>query len=210
MPVQSIFPTLIYEHIGSIQETFLVQDQIKKKLPIIEATDLFQNPPGWGDGVQTNIKSRTNSIVDFGLTNLKQYIEQHVKKYIDQSKAWHPVPIALRHSWFNKTTVGQGQDWHQHQDAYISGTYYYQTTGNDGDFSLMNPTPWMSQEMFPFGNSAEKYKSIKPVVGKLILFPGWLQHKVETNKTNNTRISISFNLHRDYWRDSAGQEVTHL
>jgi uncharacterized protein (TIGR02466 family) len=201
---------MIYEHQGTIQEIFLIQDEIKKKLPIIEQTDPFNNPIGWEDGVQTNIKARTNSINDFGLTHLKKYIEHHVKKYIDQTQSRHPVPIALRHSWVNKTSRDQGQDWHQHEDAYISGTYYYQTTGNDGMFNIMNPTPWMRQELFPFGNIADRQYDIKPAVGKLLLFPGWLQHSVEKNKTDDTRISISFNLHRDYWKNGNSQDVGYI
>jgi uncharacterized protein (TIGR02466 family) len=210
MPVHALFPTLIYEHQGTLQETFLVQDEIKKKLPIIERTDVFENPPGWFDGVQTNIKARTNSIDDFELLNLKKYIELHIKKYIDATQSWHPVPIALRHSWINKTGKDQGQEWHQHQDAFISGTYYYQTTGKDGIFSIMNPIPWMQQEMFPFGNVSAKHHDIIPVVGKLLLFPGWLLHSVEKNKTDDTRISISFNFHRDYWKDSDSQNSTYI
>jgi uncharacterized protein (TIGR02466 family) len=210
MPVHALFPTLIYEHQGTVQETFLVQDEIKKKLPVIEQTDIFENPPGWFDGVQTNIKSRSNTINDFGLVHLKKYIESHVKKYIDQTQAWHPVPVALRHSWINKTGKDQGQEWHQHQDAYISGTYYYQTTGKDGVFSIMNAIPWMQQEMFPFGNVSAKHHDITPAVGKLLLFPGWLLHAVEKNKTEDTRISISFNLHRDYWRNGASQDVGYI
>lgn len=208
MPLRAIFPTLIYEHQGTQQEIFLVQDEIKKKLPLIEQTDTFENPVGWNDGVRTNIKSRKNTILDFNLVHLQRYIEKHVKHYIDQSQSWHPVPIALRHSWINKTDYDQGQDWHQHQDSFISGTYYYQTTGKDGAFTFMNPVPWMSQELFPFGNKAEKYCDIIPAPGKIILFPGWMSHNVEKNKTDTTRITISFNFHRDYWRDSDVQNIT--
>jgi uncharacterized protein (TIGR02466 family) len=202
MPVRALFPTMIYEHQGTSQEIFLIQDEIKKKLPLIEATDEFSNPPGWNDGVQTNIKARHNTIRDFELDHLKAYIEKHIKIYIDKTQAWHPVPVSLRHSWVNKTSNGEKQDWHQHQDALISGTYYYQTTGNDGEFGIMNPVPWMQQEVFPFGNIVEKFAEIKPAVGKIILFPGWLQHCVNENKTSSTRITISWNFHRDYFRDS--------
>ena len=137
-------------------------------------------------------------------------ITPDIKKYIDATQSWHPVPIALRHSWINKTGKDQGQEWHQHQDAFISGTYYYQTTGKDGIFSIMNPIPWMQQEMFPFGNVSAKHHDIIPAVGKLLLFPGWLLHSVEKNKTDDTRISISFNFHRDYWKDSDSQNSTYI
>ena len=210
MPVHALFPTLIYEHQGTRQETFLIQEEIKKTLPIVEQQDTFENPPGWDDGVQTNIKARHNTLNDFNMVHLKRYIEFHVKKYIDATQAWHPVPIALRHSWFNKTGRGQGQDWHQHQDALISGTYYYQSTGKDGNFIVMSPVPWMQQEMFPFGNLSHKHAEITPSAGKLLLFPGWMLHSVEKNKTDDTRISISFNFQRDFWRSGASQDVTYI
>jgi len=209
MKIHSLFPIPLYEHQGTQQEIFLIQDEIKKKLLEIEQKDTFENPPGWGDGVQTNIKARHNSIDDFELVHLKRYIELHVKKYIDATQSWHPVPIALRHSWINKTGKDQGQDWHQHQDSFISGTYYYQTSGTDGVFSIMNPVPYMQQELFPFGNLSYKSHDIVPAVGKLLLFPGWLMHSVEKNKTENIRISISFNFHRNHWSGIA-QDSTYI
>lgn len=201
MKLYSLFPTLVYEHQGTPSEIFLVQDEIKKLLPIIEEQDKFITPDGWTGGVKTNIKSRFDTITDFKMTNLRNYIEKHVKKYIDLSQAWHPVKIGIRHSWINKTGRGEGQEWHQHQDAHIAGTYYYQTTGKDGNFSVMNPTPQMQQELFPFGNIAQKHIEFTPAVGKILLFPGWLSHCVEDNHTDDTRISISFNLLRDNWED---------
>lgn len=200
MIVSAIFPTFIYEHQGTHLETFLIQKEIKEKLPIIEQTDKFENPIGWNDGVQTNIKQRHNTIKDFELNNLKKYIDLHVAKYIELTKAHNPVPVFLRHSWINKTYKDQGQEFHQHQDSLISGTYYYQTNGNDGNLGFMNPVPWMQQELFPFGGIAEKYHNIKPSIGKLVLFPGWLLHSVDKNSYEEPRISISFNYHRDYFR----------
>ena len=44
MPIISLFPTLIYEHQGTMQEIFLVQDEIRKKLPVILPTALIEEP----------------------------------------------------------------------------------------------------------------------------------------------------------------------
>lgn len=210
MKIHSLFPTPVYEHQGTQSEIFLIQDEIRKKLPIILETDTFSNPKGWNDGVMTNIAVRHNSIKDFELTHLKKYIELHVKNYLKLIQSAHPVPIALRHSWFNMTSKGQKQDWHQHQDSFISGCYYFQTTGNDGKFSIMNPCPWMQQEVFPMGGVSEKYAEITPAVGKILLFPGWLQHCVEENTTDDTRISISWNFYRDYFQDYSSQDTTYI
>lgn len=201
MKVTSLFPTPIYEHDGTIDEVFLIQDEIKKKLPIILETDKFENPPGWNDGVQTNIKARHNTIADFGLVHLERYIEKHVKNYIKMIGAWEPVPTKLIHSWVNMTSRGQRQDWHTHQDSSITGTYYYQTTGEDGNFTFENPNPYAQLEIFPYGEVVQKYSAIQPKVGKILLFPGWMNHRVDINNTDSTRISISFNCLRDHFHN---------
>jgi len=79
----------------------------------------------------------------------------------------------------------------------ISGTYYYQTSGDDGDIVFRTPNPFVELELFPLGGTVDKLYNIKPKVGKIVLFPGWLSHKVESNITDNDRISISFNYLRD-------------
>lgn len=201
MRITPLFPMPVYEHDGTIDEIFLIQDEIKKKLPIIFETDKFENPPGWNDGVQTNIKARHHSIRDFGLVHLEKYIEKHVANYIKAVGAWEPVPTKLVHSWINLTSHGQRQDWHTHQDSSITGTYYYQTNGEDGDFTFETPNPYTQLEIFPYGEMVQKYSNVQPKVGKIILFPGWVNHRVEVNKTDHTRISISFNCLRDHFHN---------
>ena len=39
--------------------------------------------------------------------------------------------------------------------------------------------------------------NIEPVVGRIIMFPAWLWHSVEPNKSNELRISVSFNFLQD-------------
>lgn len=195
--IHNLFSTPVYEHQGSIDETFLVQHEIKNSLPTILTTDTFTNPPGWNDGVKTNIKSRFNTINDFQMSNLAAYIETHVRKYVAAVGAWEPMPVKLAHSWINLINTDDNQDWHQHQDAMISGTYYYQTSGNDGDIIFRTPNPFVELELFPLGASVDKFYSVKPKVGKLVLFPGWLPHKVAVNTENTERISVSFNYLRD-------------
>jgi len=198
--IKQIFSTPIYEHDGTIDEIFLVQNEIKNTLPKIQQTDTFENPPGWNDGVQTNIKSRYNTIKDFQMNNLSAYIEKHVRNYVKMIDAWEPMPNKLAHSWINLVSKDQWQDWHQHQDATISGTYYYQTSSVDGNIVFRTPNQFVELELFSIGSMVGKQHVIQPKNGKIILFPGWLSHRVELNTTDSTRISISFNYLRDNFK----------
>jgi uncharacterized protein (TIGR02466 family) len=195
--IHNLFSTPVYEYQGPIDDTFLVQKEIKTILPTIVDTDVFENPPGWNDGVKTNIMSRFNTIADFQMKNLAAFIETHVRNYVKTIDAWEPMPTKLAHSWINFINAGDNQEWHQHQDAMISGTYYYQTTGDDGDIVFRTPNQFVELEVFPSGGTVNKFYNIKPKVGKIVLFPGWLSHKVESNTTASDRISISFNYLRD-------------
>ena len=199
MKIHNLFPTPVYEHEGTIEETFLVQDEIRKKLDSIREADSFENPIGWGDGVQTNIKKRINTIHDFELVHLKKYINKHVVKYVEMIGAFMPVPIMMAHSWVNITEKGQYQNWHQHRDSTISGCYYYQTSGEDGDITFETPVPYVNLEIFPAGGHCVRHEAFKPKVGKLFLFPGWLNHRVGVNNTDTPRISFAFNFLRDHF-----------
>ena len=35
---------------------------------------------------------------------------------------------------------------------------------------------------------------VQPIEGRIIMFPAWLWHCVETNESNDIRISVSFNF----------------
>jgi uncharacterized protein (TIGR02466 family) len=195
--IHNLFSTPVYEYQGTIDDTFLVQNEIKSILPVILNTDTFENPAGWNDGVKTNIKARFNTIEDFQMKHLAAYIETHVRNYVKAIDAWEPMPTKLAHSWINVIDKGDNQDWHQHQDAMISGTYYYQTSKDDGDIIFRTPSQFVELEIFPLGGTVNKFYNIKPKVGKIVLFPGWLTHKVESNPEDSTRISVSFNYLRD-------------
>jgi uncharacterized protein (TIGR02466 family) len=191
--IDQLFSVPIYHHTPKYEEIFLIQSEIKSTLPKILSTDLFENPEGWDDGVKTNIKQRFNTIDFYNLSNLKNYVDQHVRSYIKNIQASDHKSTFLSHSWVNITEKGDFQDFHQHQDSVISGVYYYQTNGNDGDIVFKTPNPFIAQELFPLGNQVHKYVAYKPAVGKIIIFPGWLDHKVEKNYSENARISIAFN-----------------
>lgn len=187
--------TPIYEYTPDVYKVLPIQREIKSKIDTIYKSDKFANPPGWNDGVTTNFHVRTCSITDYELTNLQEYIMNHVHIYL---KEINPKLLdsydkfIINRSWFNVTEKNQGQDWHSHSIDEISGCYYYQTSENDGNIEFKSPNPY-DEILFPYAKSS---RFCIPSVGKIILFPGWLLHRVIANKTDNTRISIAFNISR--------------
>lgn len=189
-----LFELPVYVHSGKIDEIFLIQDEIKKVFPEIKK-DKFKKPEGWENDIQTNFNVRLNSIDYFNLKNLRKFIDNHVTEYVKITKPQINSPPKLKHSWINITNFNQSQEWHTHNDAFISGVYYYKTSDKDGNLIVRNPNPFIRSGFFPGGiNYLEKFE-IPPKIGKIILFPGWLEHRVEVNKTTEDRISIAFNYY---------------
>ena len=98
-------------------------------------------------------------------------------------------------SWITRYKKGDYAQQHCHGTATVSVAYYLATNSEDGDFYFSNSSP----EKVTLGT---EHKSnmfrIPPTERKLILFPGWLEHGVERNNTDNLRMCLSANLTLDY------------
>jgi uncharacterized protein (TIGR02466 family) len=108
--------------------------------------------------------------------------------------------LYIKESWINVNTPFSYNARHIHHRTLFSGVYYVQVPdGKCGDIIfhrnnlVTNYLPPYIVEQWNNMNSASV--SFKPQVGMLLLFPGWLEHSVTTNLTNQDRISISFNIH---------------
>lgn len=185
-------PILYYQLEGDELET--VQKQIEQVMDKVREMDL-SNP--WDDTVSTSFKYKDehNFIVDYNLRALEKVIVKCTESYLNKVKTNTDMNLGIKKSWINFSNRHQFQFEHDHVGLFssvvLSGIYYYQTNGNDGNLAFVSPNPFQSANMSAFGDSKVTYK---PAVGKLLLFPSWLKHRVETNVTDGERISIAFNL----------------
>ena len=85
--------------------------------------------------------------------------------------------------WFNAATIGESTGIHNHNEhAIISGVFYLQAPKNSANL------------FFKSGKNNEFEMKVER--GKIIFFPSELNHYVPENKSNKTRISLSFNLYK--------------
>lgn len=87
---------------------------------------------------------------------------------------------------------------HYHYGTLV-GVYYVSTPENCGDMLLHDPRGsiyWENLNFVPDDPFATKrtrtYHRIRPQSGLLVIFPSFLTHSVETNLSNQKRISIVF------------------
>jgi uncharacterized protein (TIGR02466 family) len=98
--------------------------------------------------------------------------------------------------WANINAPQTSHREHIHPNNYLSGVYYVQADDGANQFTIDDPRPQRHMikprvvESTPF-NGARFNLPVKP--GDMLVFPAWLPHSVDFNRSNRVRISVSFN-----------------
>jgi uncharacterized protein (TIGR02466 family) len=108
-----------------------------------------------------------------------------------------PRPLMVTGCWANVNAPGTGHRLHSHRNNYLSGAYYVQVQEGADSINFFDPKP-QSGVIRPTATepTAENTEvaMVRVKTGSLLLFPAWLQHAVDVNRSNRARISLSFNL----------------
>ena len=92
---------------------------------------------------------------------------------------------------------------HMHINYFLSAVYYPKATIGSGTLTLMSPFTGLETTLTYMHTDTPGYFNaqrwhVEPEAGKLIIFPAWLMHYVEDNKTTEDRLSIAFNIALPY------------
>jgi uncharacterized protein (TIGR02466 family) len=105
--------------------------------------------------------------------------------------------LKITQSWINNNPPSSIHHTHSHSNSIVSGVIYIQTNELTGDFHVYRPLNRL--ESFIRGEISfwqeYNFESMyyKPKINDIYLFPSSLQHSVDTNLSEITRISLSFN-----------------
>jgi hypothetical protein len=186
MNIQTLFPTLI----GIEQADTPTVEAIAREVLLQRATLEGLLAPTWGDNVLSSFGQQKDLFTFAKLHALKQFVENSILEFVKSTRVDSDLQFDTQYtqSWINVTRPFGYQERHNHERGAdglpISGAYYYNTNGDDGDFSVV-PTDMQAKH---FGNY-----EIKPQVGRLVLFRSEVFHRVSANMTSSDRISFSFN-----------------
>ena len=107
--------------------------------------------------------------------------------------------------WANINEKHDYNEWHVHPYSNLSGAYYVKHDGSkkNGDILFKHPDPfyakgygmlhWPPQSVEAYNEVSAPIVEVTPKTNLLLLFPSWLEHEVNNNLKNDTRISFSFN-----------------
>ncbi len=173
----------------NVSDFDLIQTELES---CIEDMD-FNMVTEWGSThYLSDSKFKNNLILDFNLENFSNEVDIHVNKYI--SKIGFPkTNYKIVSSWFALFRRGNYAHIHNHGDCDIAGVYYFKKSGNDGN--LFFCTPNKAEDTSFIFNSRRIVTNSKE--GEILLFPGFLDHGVQTNDTDDERVSLSFNIYFD-------------
>jgi len=114
--------------------------------------------------------------------------------------------VDMHNSWANINDKGAWNKPHKHNGCWMSGAFYIDAQGDEGDFIAMSDT---SRVMGDFPNSPRfnDNEHFQPKTGMLYIFPSGLTHMVEPNTTDRDRYSISFNMGYKFKGDNKVEEI---
>ena len=122
------------------------------------------------------------------------FINNNIKSYIDSIygdsnvNRWKVIE-----SWMTKTITGRSAREHSHNAMDISGVYYLDTNGKDGNLIMNNINHHLIAnalltDYYSYGDLKLPLQN-----GLIMLWPSQVRHKTHVNETQHERISISFN-----------------
>jgi len=106
-------------------------------------------------------------------------------------------PLEITACWVNILAPGAGHAMHHHPNNFLSGVYYLRTAPGADTINFHDPRNQTGIIRPPVvALTAENTDQVVVRVGEgmLLLFPSYLQHSVDTNRSELERVSISFNL----------------
>ena len=147
-------------------------------------------------GLVNNAKSSFNSDITpilshFSVRKLRSKIENLVKQ---MAMDLQMPPIIITNSWFNIMGQGDRVKAHRHEVSVISGALYVEAPPGSVGLSFHSPLAQcrMAEVLLGSNEYNTNFHTVECKEGQLILFPSWLEHSTEVNKSDR-RVVVSFN-----------------
>jgi uncharacterized protein (TIGR02466 family) len=135
-----------------------------------------------------------------------QKLKSHILEFIDTDiktsayfEHYENARVSI-HGRQNPVEPGESDTPHWHPDKTLIGVYYVQVPENSGDILLHDPRgavekTWSEPTAPRESKGSRTFYRIKPQPGLLLFFPSYLIHSVETNLSDQTRLSIIIDIY---------------
>jgi uncharacterized protein (TIGR02466 family) len=134
---------------------------------------------------------------------INQYLQQYHSEVFRGMEFKGNVVHNINNMWANINEKHNYNEWHIHGGSTLSGVFYikHDNSSENGDILFKHPNSsyymvmvhWPPNIIEKTNEVSSEIINIKPKSNMLLIFPSWLEHKVEPNLKNVSRISVSFN-----------------
>ena len=118
--------------------------------------------------------------------------------------------VEITGCWANVSRRGYPHRQHFHPNNYLSGAYYVKTAPGADSISFHDPRPQAGLIVPPARDQDRANPdrvSLDVREGMLVVFPAWLQHSVDPNMSDETRVSVAFNAMFPTFGDKMAQPL---
>jgi len=154
----------------------------------------------FGRTITSYFSDKTRNYAGHFDPNLAKYINFACREYMLEI-GFNPNSDLRIETWLNLNLPDTHHSRHEHFGCFMGGVLWLAVPEKSGDFNIFDPVGVRAQNTTQYlfarnGNTAYNTSiyTVIPQVGKMIMFPSWLQHQVEANESNEDRISIAFNI----------------
>ena len=127
-------------------------------------------------------------------SHINNYIKDVFNKY---GWEYNNTKVVCTSMWAIINKKGNFNIEHTHPNNYLSTAYYVKAPENCGNFKVTNPNILNRHIRAKAGQANElnsNSASIKINEGDLLIFPAYLPHSVDENRSDEDRVIISFNI----------------
>ena len=148
-------------------------------------------------GHPNNLSENQNILNLPGLENLKQFCQEAINDYAKEI-CGVTDEFYITNSWTTRNSTGTGHPKHVHPNSIFSGVYYIDACETTAPFMLHSESPIFKKfgleyhyNNYSIFNSNDWSFPVKS--GTLIVFPSWVSHSSDVNKSPNDRKLLGFN-----------------
>ena len=147
----------------------------------------YSNDGGWQS---FDYDMKKNKILSPLYKNINNKLKEIQKQFNTDNN------IEITNAWININKKGNKNHAHIHPKSLLSGVVYISSNDYSGNLVFSRNDGYkhyLSAEETNLKMFIQTAVSYKPEVGKIIIFPSWIEHYVEENLSDEVRISLSFN-----------------
>lgn len=188
---QPLFPSLVWKT--------LFDDRVLLNVKLLDLANRMHSNDLSGVA-NTNVKGWQSPNI---LQDLPEFAEINLRilqvcERIGESLHFKSNHTYSHQAWVNISPPGASNKIHFHANCHFSGVYYISLKAPECG-SIFFRDPRIASRMMtypvdkPTGFTTDEIQ-MRPEAGRMYVFPGWLEHGVEENRSDQDRVSIGFNV----------------